>query len=44
MVVTDKSILPPTHSLESVELINATGSSTTVTVETADVTGLQPPA
>ena len=38
MVVTDNSILPPIHRLESEELIVASGSSTTLTVDTDDTT------
>ena len=43
MVVTDNSILPPIHRLDSDELIVATGSSTTLTVDIADTAELQPP-
>ena len=37
MVVASNSILPPIHRLGSIELISATGSSTTLTVDTSDV-------
>ena len=42
-MVTDNSILPPIHRLDSDEMISATGVSTTLTEDIADTAEPQPP-